>query len=179
MNDLNKKLEAAADWLRGEYTGIRTGQASPSFLDNVKVDSYGTKVPINNVGSVGIENARTLRIAPWEPDNIAAIERAIIDADLGVGVVTDSQGLRVNFPELTGERREQLLKLAKQKLEEGRVRVRSARDEVMKSIDAKQKSKAIGEDEARRDRDTVQKQIDVSNKKLEALYLEKEKEINS
>lgn len=179
MNDLNKKLDATADWLRSEYTGIRTGQASPSFLDNVKVDSYGTKVPINNVGSVGIENARTLRIAPWESDNIAAIERAIIDADLGVGVVTDSQGLRVTFPELTGERRDQLLKLAKQKLEEGRVRVRSARDEVMKSIDAKQKAKEIGEDVARRDRDTVQKQIDVANKKLEALYLEKEKEINS
>lgn len=179
MNDLDKKLEAVAEWLRGEYTGIRTGQASPGFLDNIRVDSYGTKVPINNVGSIGIENARTLRVSPWEADNIAAIERAIIDADLGVGVVTDSQGLRVTFPELTSERREQLLKLSKQKLEEARVRVRSNRDDIMKGIDAKQKSKTIGEDEARRDRDGVQKQIDATNKKLEVLYLAKEKEINS
>jgi len=178
MDDLAKKLQTAADWLRGEYSGIRTGQAAPGFLDNIKVDNYGVKVPINQVGSVGIENARTLRVAPWDTDSIAAIERAIIDADLGVGVVTDSAGLRITFPELTGERREQLLKLAKQKLEEARIRVRNGRDEMMKSIDARVKAKETGEDEARRERDNVQKQIDEANKKLEILFVEKEKEIS-
>ncbi|OGG86039.1 ribosome recycling factor [Candidatus Kaiserbacteria bacterium RIFOXYB1_FULL_46_14] len=178
MDDLTKKLQATGDWLRGEYSGIRTGQAAPGFLDNIKVDSYGVKVPINQVGSVGIEDARTLRIAPWDTDSIAAIERAIIDADLGVGVMTDSSGIRVTFPELTGERRERLLKLAKQKLEEARVRVRSTRDEMMKSIDARVKNKEVGDDDARRERDNVQKQIDEANRKLESLYDEKEKEIN-
>lgn len=179
MDDLNKKLQASIDWLRGEYVGIRTGQASPGFLDNIKVDSYGTKVAINQVGSVGIEDARTLRIAPWDTDSIGAIERAIMDADLGVGVLTDSSGLRVTFPELTGERRAQLLKLAKQKLEDARVRVRGSRDEMMKSIDAKLKAKEIGEDDARRSKDAIQKQIDEANKRLEGLYDEKEKEINA
>lgn len=178
MDDLTKKLQATGDWLRGEYSGIRTGQAAPGFLDNIKVDSYGVKVPINQVGSIGIEDARTLRIAPWDTDSIAAIERAIIDADLGVGVVTDSSGIRITFPELTGERRERLLKLAKQKLEEARVRVRSSRDDMMKSIDARVKNKEVGDDDARRERDNVQKQIDEANKKLESLYDEKEKEIN-
>ena len=178
MDDLNKKVEAAAQWLVGEYSGIRTGQASPGFLDNIKVDSYGTKVPVNQVGSVSIEDARTLRVSAWDSDSVSAIERAIIDADLGVGVVTDSQGLRVTFPQLTGERRTQLLKLAKQKQEEARVRVRSARDETMKSIDSKHKSKEIGDDDARKQRENVQKVIDEANKKLEALYVKKEAEIN-
>lgn len=178
MEDFVKKLAAAEEWLRGEYTSIRTGQASPGILDNIKVDSYGTKVPINQVGSVGIENARTLRISPWDNDSIAAIERSLIDADLGVGVVTDSSGVRVTFPELTGERRATLLKLAGQKFEEARVRVRSARDEKMKTIDAQVKAKELGEDDARREKDKVQKQIDEANKKLESIYNEKEKEIS-
>lgn len=171
-------MEGAAQWLIGEYSGIRTGQAAPGFLDNIRVESYGTKVPINQVGSVSIEDARTLRVSAWDSDSIGAIERSIIDADLGVGVSTDSQGLRITFPELTGERRTQLLKLAKQKLEEARVRVRSARDETMKSIDAKHKAKEIGDDDARRQRDNVQKVIDEANKKLETLYIKKETEIN-
>ncbi|MEX0913032.1 MAG: ribosome recycling factor [Candidatus Paceibacterota bacterium] len=178
MDDFQKKLDGAAEWLRNEYVAVRTGQANPSLLDNIKVDSYGTKVAINQVGSVGIEDARTLRISPWDSDSIAAIERALIDADLGIGVVTDSQGLRVSFPELTGERREQLLRLAKQKMEDARVRVRGARDERMKNIDARNKAKELGDDEARREKEQVQKQTDEINKKLENLYQQKEKEID-
>lgn len=177
MDELQKKLGGAADWLRGEYVTIRTGQAAPGILDGVRVDSYGTKVPINQVGTISIEDARTLRVSLWDRDSIAAVERAVVDADLGVGVVTDSQGLRVTFPELTGERREQLLRLAKQKLEEARVRVRSARDERMKDIEARNKSKELGDDDARREKDMVQKNIDEANQKLESLYNEKEKEI--
>jgi len=178
MDDFTQKLDASINWLRGEFSGIRTGQATPSILDSIKVDSYGTKVPINQVGSVGIEDARTLRVSPWDTDSVAAIERAIIDADLGLGVVTDSSGLRITFPELTGERRASLLKLAGQKFEEARVRVRAARDDKIKGIESQVKAKDLGEDEARREKDKAQKQIDETNKKLESLYNEKEKEIS-
>ncbi len=177
MEEFQKKLDGAQEWLRGEYVTIRTGQANPGLLDGVKVESYGAKMPINQVGSVGIEDARTLRISPWDSNAIHSIEKALIDADLGVGVVADSQGLRVSFPELTSERREQLLKLAKQKMEDARVRVRSARDEKMKEIDSRNKAKEIGDDEAHREKEKVQKQIDEMNKKLESLYDQKEKEI--
>lgn len=177
MDELQKKLNGAAEWLRGEYVAIRTGQAAPGILDSVRVDSYGAKVPINQVGSINIEDARTLRVSPWDRDSIVAIERAIIDADLGVGVVTDSQGLRITFPELTGERRDQLLRLAKQKLEEARVRVRSVRDERIKDIEARNKAKDLGDDDARREKETVQKKIDEANQQLEALYDRKESEI--
>lgn len=178
MDEFQKKLDGVAEWLRNEYVTIRTGQANPSLLDGIRVDSYGSKVAINQVGSVGIEDARTLRISPWDSDSISAIERALIDADLGIGVVTDSQGLRVSFPELTGERREQLIRLAKQKMEEARVRVRNNRDERMKNIEARNKAKEIGDDDARREKEQVQKQIDEINRKLENLYEQKEKEIN-
>lgn len=171
-------MEGVVGWLRSEFTSIRTGQASPSFLDNIRVDSYGTKVPINQVGSVGIEDARTLRVSPWDSGNIAAIETAIRDADLGVGVITDSAGLRVTFPELTGERRAALLKLAGQKLEEARVRVRGAREERMKALDNQVKNKEIGEDEARREKERTQKLIDDANGKLESIFNEKEQEIS-
>lgn len=178
MDEFQKKLDGVIEWLRNEYVAIRTGQANPSLLDSVRVDSYGSKVALNQVGSVGIEDARTLRISAWDSDSIGAIERALMDADLGIGVVTDSQGLRVSFPELTGERREQLIRLAKQKMEEGRVRVRNARDERMKNIESRNKAKEIGDDDARREKEQVQKQIDDTNRKLESLYEQKEKEIN-
>lgn len=178
MDEFQKKLDGVTEWLRNEYVSVRTGQANPSLLDSIRVDSYGSKVAINQVGSVGIEDARTLRISPWDTDSIVAIEKALKEADLGVGVMTDSQGLRVSFPELTGERREQLVRIAKQKMEEGRVRVRNARDERMKNIESRNKAKEIGDDDARREKEQVQKQIDDINRKLEALYEQKEREIN-
>lgn len=177
MDEFQKKLDGVIEWLRGEFVGIRSGQASPSILDSIRVENYGTKVPLNQVGSVNIEDARTLRISAWDKENITAIEQAINDANLGVGLVTDSSGLRVTFPELTGERRDQLLKLAGTKLEEARVRARGLRDEIMKTIDTQSKNKEIGEDEAFREKDNVQKKVEETNNKLENAYQEKEKEI--
>ena len=123
-----QKLKEATDWLQKEFTGIRTGQATSALLDSIKVESYGTFMPIVQIGSVGIEDARTIRIAPWDLSQVPAIERAIREADLGVSVSSDSTGLRVIFPDLTSERRVQLIKLAKSKLEDARVTVRAMRD---------------------------------------------------
>jgi len=174
-----KKLEAAKDWLRGEYSGIRTGQAAPALLDAVRVENYGTLSPLNQVGSISVEDARTLRISPWDASNITAIERAVTEADLGVSVATDSSGLRVIFPELTSERRAQLEKLAKSKLEDARVRVKTARDEAVKQIDAAEKTGDISEDERFSQKEKVQDKVDAANKELESIYTAKTKEINS
>ena len=176
--DLEKRLHSITDWLTNEYAGIRTGQATPALLDSITVEQYGAKVPINQIGSVGVEDARTLRISPWDAGSIAALEQAITEADLGVSVATDSAGLRVIFPELTSERRDQLVKLAKQKLEDARVSVRSARDDAMKKIDAAQKAGDISEDECFGQKDTVQKHIDTTNTTLDTLCNKKEQEIS-
>ena len=172
------KLQESIEWLTKEFTAIRTGQATPALLDGVKVDSYGSHVPINQVGSVGIEDARTLRISPWDASQVSALEKAIQEADLGLSVSTDSAGLRVIFPELTSERRAQLVKLAKQKLEDARVSVRSARDEIMKHLDAEEKAGEISKDEKFSQKDVVQKQVDATNLKLDEMYKRKESEMS-
>lgn len=178
MNDFESRLQAIVAWLTNEYSGIRTGQATPQLLDSVKVESYGSLMAINQVASIGIEDARTIRVSPWDGSLVKSLETAIRDADLGVSVVADSSGLRIIFPELTGERRVQLLKLAKSKLEDARVSVRSARDEVMKEVEKQQKDNVISEDEKFAKKDDTQKKVDAANRTLDALYEKKELEIN-
>jgi ribosome recycling factor len=178
MNDLESKLQGVVTWLTGEFSGIRTGQATPALLDSVKVESYGSHMPINQVASIGIEDARTLRISPWDQSLVKVIETAIRDADFGVSVMADSSGVRVIFPELTGERRTQLIKLAKSKYEDARVRVRSVREEIIKSIDKQEKDGDISEDEKFAKKESVQKLIDSTNNTLEAQYNKKEQEVS-
>ena len=176
--ETKQKLNDTKDWLQKEFSGIRTGQASPALLDGIKVDNYGALTPINQVGSVGVEDARTLRVSLWDISQIPAAEKAIREADLGVSLSSDSSGLRVIFPELTTERRAQLLKLAKAKLEDARVTVRSARDEAMKLIEKDLKSGDISEDEKFTKKEAVQSLVDEVNRALESLFDQKELELN-
>ncbi|MFT7507585.1 MAG: ribosome recycling factor [Acidimicrobiales bacterium] len=178
MIDFDVRGKEITDWLIQEYTGIRTGQSTPALLDNIKVESYGSMMPINQIGTVGVEDARTLRISLWDAGGIPAVEKALREADLGVSVAADSAGLRVIFPELTSERRVQLLKLAKNKLEEARVSVRSTRDEIMKDLDKQQKDGDIGEDDKFTQKDAVQNKVNAINTQLEGLYTQKETEIS-
>jgi len=174
---IQQRLTEVQNWLQGEFAGIRTGQATPALLDSIKVESYGSFLPLNQVGSVGIEDARTLRISPWDTSQVAAIERSIQEADLGVSVMSDSAGVRVVFPELTVERRAQLQKLAKSKLEEARIRVRGVRDDAMKETDKSFKDGDISEDERFARKEKLQKQVDEANRSLEALFDRKDTEL--
>ena len=176
--DIGDKLKEVREWLEKEYVGIRTGQATPALLDSIKVESYGSFMNLNQVGSVGVEDARTLRIGVWDKQAIASIERAIREADLGVSTASDSDGVRVIFPELTSERRVQLLKLAKAKLEDARIAVRNVRDESMKHIDKQQKDGDISEDERYAAKDSIQQQIETINRTLEGLFTQKETELS-
>lgn len=175
--EIKSKLDEIATWLQGEYVAIRSGQATPALLDAIRVDSYGAQVPLNQVANVGVEDARTLRISPWDTDSINAIETALTDADLGISVATDSAGVRAVFPELTAERREQLQKLAKQKLEDARIRVRGTRDDVMKTLDKLHKDGEASEDETFAKKDEIQTAVETANKSLEDLYQQKESEL--
>ena len=178
MNDFESRMNDVAQWLISEFAGIRTGQATPTLLDGVKVESYGSYMALNQVASLGIEDARTLRVSPWDQSLVKAIETAIRDANFGVSVMADSSGVRVAFPELTGERRTQLLKIAKSKLEDARVSIRSARDEVMKSLEKKQKDGDMSEDEKFAKKEDIQKKVDAANRTLDAHYAKKEAEIS-
>lgn len=166
-----------AEWLTREYATIRTGRATPAILDSIKIESYGATVSLKEVGSVGVEDARTLRVSTWDPTHVKAIEKAIAEANLGLSVMADDKGIRVIFPELTAERRDQLTKIAKTKLEEARVAVRKARDEAMKEIDAKEKEGGMGEDEKFTLKAELQKRVDDTNRQIETLYEKKEAEM--
>ncbi len=171
--------EGAVEWLKKEYQGIRSGQANPGILDSVRVDMYGSKMPINQVASVLGEGAKSLRITPWDKSAVKAIDTAVREANLGVSVSVDDQGLRISFPDLTADRREALLKLAKAKLEEARVRVRGEREKVHSDADRQEKEGVMGKDDAFRVKADLQKLVDEYNRKLEEMYGKKEVEINS
>ena len=179
FSKLKSKTKEVEEWLKKEYTGIRTGMAAPALLDSVVVESYGSRMGIKEMASVSIEDARSLRVSPWDISQVAAIEKAITLANLGVSIRADEKGLRVLFPELTTERRTALVKVANAKLEEARVSLRSARDEVWSEIQKKERDGEMGEDDKFRLKTEMQKIIDDSRKKLEEVVAKKDKEIMS
>lgn len=169
--------DGAYEWLKKEYQSIRSGQANPGILDSIRVEMYGSQTPITQVASVLGESAKSLRITPWDKTAIKAIDTAIREANLGVSVSVDDQGLRVSFPELTDDRRQALLKIAKQKLEEARVRVRNEREKIHSDADKQEKAGTMGKDDAFRTKQELQKLVDETNRKLDDLYAKKETEI--
>jgi ribosome recycling factor len=179
FSDIDHKLAAAHEWLVREYKGVRTGRATPAILDSVGVSAYGSIVPLKQVASVSVEDARSLRIAPFDPSLAKDIERAISAANLGVGTSSDGTGVRVTFPELTTERRQELVKVAKHKLEEARAAVRVARDEGKKEILEAEKEGGMSEDERFRFMEELQKKTDDANTELERTFDSKEKEMTN
>lgn len=177
FSPLTASIKETEDWLQRELQGIRTGRAALSILDNVKAEAYGAKSPLSSVASVAIEDARTIRVVPWDKTLMRAIEKAVVDADLGVGVATDEQGLRVTFPELTAERRTMLAKLAREKVEAAKITLRGHRSDFIKKLEAEEKAGAMGEDDLSRAKTDVQKLIDAGGDALEAMGKKKEVEI--
>jgi ribosome recycling factor len=176
---LKQKITDTEEWLKKEFSSIRTGRATPIILDAISVDSYGSRMAINQVASITVEDAKTLRVSPWDATLVKSIEKGIIDAGLGLSVVTDEKGLRVIFPDLTAERRVSLIKVAKQKHEEARISLRKERDAVKSDIEEKEKKGEMGEDDKFRLLEDMQKMIDETNKKLDEAAERKEKEIST
>lgn len=177
LTKLKLKIKETEEWLGKELAGVRTGRATPTLLDGIKVEAYGTHTPLSQVGSVSVEDARTLRITAWDASLVKSIEKGITEANLGVGVATDDQGIRVSFPELTSERRVQLRKIAGDKTEHARVTLRSHRTDALKELDAAEKAGGMGKDEVARHKAEIQKIIDAGNDALSESLKKKENEI--
>jgi ribosome recycling factor len=177
FSKLTAQITETEEWLSRELSSIRTGRASSALLDSIKPEVYGARTPIQQIGSVSIEDARTIRIIPWDKTTSKAIEKAITEADLGVSVSTDDQGLRVIFPELTAERRTLLQKLAGEKTETAKVALRGHRAEAIKDLEAAEKEGGMGEDELTRLKEEVQKHIVKGTETLAALLKKKQDEI--
>jgi len=179
FSSLKEKLASVQDYLASEFDGIRTSRATPAILDSVVVEAYGAKMPMKQVASLSTPDPRTIQVIPYDSSQIKDIERAIVSADLGLAVSVDDKGVRVSFPELTAERRTFLTKLAKEKLEDARIKVRKIRDDIWGDIQEKEKNDEIGEDEKFRLKDELQKNVDELNDKLKEMAEKKEKEILS
>lgn len=165
-----KKVE---DWLRNEYSQIHTGRATPIVLDGVYVEVYGAMQPLKNLGSISVEDPKTLRVVPWDKSQVKDIERAIGAQNLGLSVATDEQGLRVIFPMLTTENRQKLVKILKDKMEDARISVRKVRESVLDDI----KGSELPEDDTHRAKEELQKIIDEANNALESVFNKKEMEV--
>lgn len=177
FSNLKERIKGVSEWLTKELSQVRTGRATPAILDGVRVDAYGSEMPIQNVASVSSEDARTLRIAPWDSAMIRPIEKAITVANLGLSVAVDDKGLRVSFPALTTETRGQFVKMANQKVEEAKVALRQDRNKTNDDLESKKKSGEMSEDELIRNKSEVDKLIKEAGESFELLGSKKEKEI--
>lgn len=173
LNELKRGIEESKAWLVQELASLRTGRATPALLDSISLEVYGSRMKLNQVANVSVEDTRTLYVSPWDSSQVKPIEKAITLADLGVSVGADEKGVRVSFPELTAERRGQLVKILKGKLEDARVALRQKRTDAIKALEKEN----LGEDDVKRAKDEIQKLIDEGNRVLEEVAVRKEKEL--
>ena len=176
MSALTSRLEGAISNLKSEFSGLRTGRASASLLDPVEVEAYGAKMPLNQVGTVSVAEARLLTVSVWDKGLVAATEKAIREAGLGLNPMSDGQLVRIPIPELNEQRRQELVKLARKYAEETRIAMRNVRRDGMDEI-KKQKEAGLGEDDAKREMDKVEKEIEGFIAQVDALLTTKEKDI--
>jgi len=176
VSDARVLMEKAIDHCEGELQKIRAGKASPSMLDDVVVEYYGTPTPLSQVGSVNTPDARTIVIQPWEKSLLSAIEKAIMEANLGVNPQNDGTIIRINVPPLTEERRRDLVKKAKAEAETGKIAIRNIRKEANEKI-RRLKSEGASEDEMKSGEAEVQKLTDSFIAKVDQHSDAKEKDI--
>ena len=166
FNEFKTHMQKVQSVLREEYAQLQTGRANPAILDGVKIVMYGTEMPINQVGSVTVEDAKTLLISPWDVSAVQEIEKALRDNDNGFSIAVNDAGVRVCMPDLTIERREQLQRVVREKLEQSRIVVRTSRDGIKKDIEKKEKDGELSEDEKFKALDDMQKIVDETNDAL-------------
>lgn len=175
--DLARRMDGAMETLRRDFAGLRTGRASAALLEPVRVEAYGTEMPITQVGTIGVPEPRMITVQVWDRGMVGAVERAIREAGLGLNPAADGQLVRVPIPILTAERRNELAKAAARYAEGARVAVRAVRRDGMEQIKAFEKKHEIGEDDARSWHDEVQRLTDQYVKKVDESLAEKERDI--
>lgn len=177
INQAREQMEAAIEAMRREFSGVRTGKATSHLLDTVRVDAYGSKVPVNQVATVSTPEARMIIIQPWDKSLMNDIERAVQTADLGLNPSNDGNVIRVPIPPLSEERRKDMVRLLHKMAEEGRISVRHARQEANKSIKQLESEHELSEDEARRQLDKVQQITDEYIARIDDMMAKKEEEV--
>ena len=177
IQDAVRRMDKSVETTQHEFNSIRTGRASSALLDHVAVDYYGTATPLNQLATINVPEPRMLTIQPFDPSSVKAIEKAIMESDLGLTPSNDGKIIRLPIPQLTEERRKDLVKVVKQRAEDGRIAVRNVRRDVMKHLEELVKNGDVGDDDERRAEERVQKLTDEHVHKIDELLKRKETEI--
>ena len=177
VDSLSQSMDKSLQALKADLAKVRTGRASTALVDTVHVDYYGSNVPLNQVANVTTPDARTIQIAPWEPSTLGAIEKAIHAANLGLTPQNDGKIVRIPLPQMTEERRKEMVKLIKKMGEETKVAMRNQRRETNDAVKAQEKAKSLSEDDTKKTLDLVQKKTDEKVAEVDKIIAGKEKEI--
>lgn len=177
MKDAKRRMEGAVTALGHEFAAVRTGRASTTLLDRIQVDAYGTKTPLNQLATISAPEPRLLTVSPFDPNVTGAIERALMESDLGLTPNNDGKIIRLPIPQLTEERRKEMVRLVHKMAEEGRVAVRNVRRDVLQDLKRAEKDGELSRDELKRAEDEVQKLTDAEVKSIDDLMARKEAEI--
>lgn len=173
----DEKMKKSVEVTKNELASLRAGRATPALLDKIVVDYYGTPTPVNQLASITVPEARLLVIQPWDKSVIPQIEKAILKSDLGINPNSDGTVIRLAIPQLTEERRLELVKVARKRAEEGRIAVRNIRREANDELKEAQKEGLIAEDDSKRGQEQIQKLTDKHIKAIDDLLAAKEKDI--
>jgi ribosome recycling factor len=177
VKDTSARMERSIDAFRKELGKVRTGRASFSLLDGVKVDYYGTPTPLQQVGTLSVPESRLITVTPWDTKMIGPIEKAIQGSGLGLNPSSDGKTVRIPIPPLTEERRRELAKVVRKMGEDARVAVRNVRREAIEKLKDREKKKEISEDVVKRGQERIQKETDAHVKKIDEILKSKEQEI--
>jgi ribosome recycling factor len=170
-------MEGAVSALGHEFAAVRTGRASTSLLDRIQVDAYGTKTPLNQLATISAPEPRLLTVSPFDPNIMSAIERAIMESDLGMTPNNDGRIIRLPVPQLTEERRKEMVRLVHKMAEEARIAIRNVRRDVLQDLKRAEKDAELSRDELKRAEEEVQKITDAEVKTIDDLMARKEAEV--
>ncbi len=177
IKDAESRMQKSIDSLKVELAKVRTGRAHPSLLEHIMVDYYGNDTPLNQVASIGVEDARTLTVTPWEKPMVQAVEKAIMKSDLGLNPNSAGQVIRIPMPQLTEERRRDLVKVVKGEGENGKIAIRNIRRDANSDFKSLEKDKDISEDEEHRAQEDIQKLTDQHVKQIDEVIAQKEEDL--
>ena len=177
LSEVSVKMDRAVDAFKRDLTQLRTGRATPALVENIEVDYYGSMTPLKQIASISTPDARAIMIQPWDANALREIEKSLMTSELGFNPSNDGSTISVPIPQLTAERRQEMVKLLKGKIEDGKVSVRNVRRDGLESLRKLEKEKSISQDDGRRAQDQLQKTTDGHTKQIDETGSAKEAEI--